>query len=296
MTPSAEIGFFNTVVSRLDEADKFLVSRWAVDHLCSSQSTEQEVNAAAQKILIDMGDVENNSQRYRFRDLQARDLLLKKIFEKSFLIDSMAVIRAAESLNGSSVYPLWRGGCLIDISQNLGNFLGNTWVRIAIATAAAWYIYKLGDYAFTQMVHFFAAKVIPFIINNTPIGAIHVGNQILNVVNWGCHYALTILIGLWIIKWIILRGPVIPYVTPALESIHIGSIVLALCNTPQTLSQFLGNYAMEGARFVWHNSNNLSFFFTSISTNAKKNYLATSKLKAYAVWRKAISKMRPQVA
>jgi len=295
----------STVVSGFIESTpgkNTLPLTWVQEILFNPQSNQVEVDNFAKGILLDFhfSTPKNDSKRYQFRVLKASDELLKVIFEESFHHASQPVIRDAKCIEGS-FYPLWKRVCLIYIPKTLGTFFGSPLIKMAISIAVLYYTYKIGNSAFKGMKHLFKGmehlfidKVIPFVINNTPITLIRSSNRILDAIDWVRQRKFKLLIGTFIIQKFILYGPNIPYFTATIRAINIWDIGWALYRSPQTLFGFLISSGVSGAQFSWRNSNFLSAFFSSIAIKAESERLATSKSKSYAAWKKIITENTPK--
>lgn len=301
-TGAIKNSFVHTVVSGFVEKAKgsgdLSSITWMQDHLFNPQSTQQDVDNFAQGLLDDFRSSvpKNDSKRYQFRTLKASDELLKLIFEEGFHHDPRSVVMEAQRAEGSfsgSFYPLWKRVCLIDIPKILGAFLGNTLVKIAISVAAVYCSYQLGHIAFEKTVHFFTARGIPFLINNTPMAIVQSTNQILSTVDWVRRRKWEFLLYGFVIQQGILLGPTIPYFTAAVRSVSIWNIGLALYRSPHTLFGFLVEKGLYGALFVWHTSGFFSAFFNSVAIKAESDCLAISKSKSYTVWKSVIAKNTP---
>lgn len=263
---------------------------WVQEHLFNLESSQKEVDGFAEKILLDFRSSipKNDSKRYQFNGLKPSDELLKVIFEESFHHASQPVIRDAQRIEGS-FYPLWKRVCWIKVPKNLGAFFGNFLVKVAISVAAIYYTYKLGNFAFKGIEYSFTAKVIPFVINNTPITIIRSSNQILKAIDWGLKHKFRLLLGAFGVQQIILWGPNIPYFTSTIRAINIWDMGWALYRSPQTLGSFLFYTALDGALFTWKSSRSLGALFSSVAIKAESEFLAISKSKSYAVWKAIIA-------
>jgi hypothetical protein len=286
----------NGFVASREQADLSAVT-WVQESLFNPAATREDVDKFAKKILSEFQSAvpKNDSKRYQFRTLKESEELLKIIFEESFQHKPAPVIAEAQRITGS-FYPLWKQVCLIHIPKTIESILGNTLVKIVISVATVYYSHKFGNAAYGQMVRFFTAKGLPFVINNTPITVIRCGNRILNAVDYACQRKIALLFSAFVVQQIILRVPNVPYFTAAVRSVSIWRILDAVTNSPQTLFDFLRGKAYSAATFMWDNCGSLSAFFGDVAVGAKGDRLAISKSKSYDLWKRSIATNTPQRA
>lgn len=142
--------FISTVIQNFDHShsqNPNPIIDWFECSLFNAHSSREDIDKSAQEILSKLNEVIpiTNKKRYKFRQLNPRDELLKIMLEKSFDAAPAAVIRAAERENPSQgpFYPLWKRICWIKIPQNAAASLKNPFVKSMAVLCFAYCFYSL---------------------------------------------------------------------------------------------------------------------------------------------------------
>lgn len=223
--------------------------------------------------------------RYRFPGATKEAELIKAIFEIAFKTAPERVIAKAEEVTENPLYPVWKRVLWINTPQAISSVLGNPFVKIIISITVIYYGCVTGYKAYEATLHFVGARVVPFVINNTPLQIIRLFNTSMTLIEQ-VYNVLTfqVLMGAWIARHIILRGPEIPCVTPIARALNPFTIFFAIYIAPQTVGGFLFTTAWDASTFAWNRCNDMSLFFRDSAQRANAERLASSKQQAYALW------------
>ncbi len=220
--------------------------------------------------------------RYRF-PLNNREQVLKAIFENA-VKENGELIEIAERESGRSFYPLWKRVCWIHIPNIVSSIVDNVFLKvtitIAVFAAACFGCY----YAYTATIHFTAAVMIPFLINNTPLQITRIFNATIDLAQWIIERKFTVLISAWLARTIILWGPEIPYLTAAARAIDIYQIYLAVYSSPQNIGNFAVLTGIDFCNFTWNSFTDISLFFRDIAMQAEAERASIAKQEACNLW------------
>lgn len=235
-----------------------------------------------------------SSKRYRFTEGVNKDQLLKAIFEASFKKSSEAVISAAEAEGRkAAAYPLWKRVLWIQAPEMTAAVIGNIVVKVVISIAIIYYSSAFGYRAYEATTFVFTAKVIPFVINNTPLVAIRALNQVLAALDWTYSNPFKVVGYVWITQTAINYLPEIPYVSPMVRTMNVWNIFMAIAGTPLSVGQFISETSVSAATTVWYGIDNISLFCRDVATKSRAEQLMASKELACQLW---LESAQPQPA
>ena len=264
-----------------------VVARNDLDALLNKHCDSQVVEELAQTILSDCAPLRSDNKRYQFTSSN-REKLLKNVFDISYLNDPNAVIESAKKVDsGLDPYPKTKNVYRIIIPKMIAGFTESFVFKLAVSIAALYVAYITVEAAYDLSTDIVAAK-LPFFINHTSIHVIHMGNALMDAIEYVFDHSLQILFCMWLARTVILAGPNVPYFTTALRTVNLWKLFNILCNSPQKCYHFFINTALDAAKFVWNQCNNMSSFFQEIARNSENERLTISKKKAYEVWKKIV--------
>ena len=199
------------------------------------------------------------------------------------------MIAAAEQQDPSrsSFYPQWKSVCRIQIPKAIGNTINHPFVKIALTIAALYYTYVTCEAAYHATVKL-TARSLPFIINNTPVQIIRLGNMALDLKDYVKKNAFRILFYTWLARAVVLRAPEMPVITPLARQIDLWAVWSLLIPKPSTIFEFLTQNSFNAAFFTWEVCTHAGEFINGRVEQAEKERLAICKAKALQVWMSVI--------
>jgi hypothetical protein len=258
-----------------------------IGQLTHSTYLEQARNGDAQSLLPTLihQDSSTDKTRYKFEKGTPREQALNALFEQAFQTNSLAVIQAAEQEAPSKAifYPQWKSVCRIEIPKVIGNTINHPLVKIALTIAALYYTYVTCQAAYhmtTQLV----GRSLPFIINNTPIQIIRLGNMALDLKDYVRKNVFRILFYTWVARTVVLHAPEMPVITPLARRIDLWTLRTLLVPKPATIVGFLWQNSFSAATFTWNACTEAGEFINGRVEQAEKERLAICKAKAFKVW------------
>lgn len=264
MIESIQRGFDHSNVSREISLDKL------VDDY-KNNIVSEETRSLVQKHIVD------SSKRYRFSPSNPTTELISWIFRQSFNQNSDEIISIAENLTGDRLYPLWKRCCWIKLPQAINFLVSNELTRIAICISAL-VLTMMGIYrSYYKIAFLVAAKGVPFIINNTPLKIISLGNKILEAKDFFNKNRLEILLATLALN----------YMIPGRASYLLHHTLFAV---PQTLLEFAVNTSVQICVGTWRTCGRVGYSFQKISNNAEKERLTICQQKCLEIWLKQVSR------
>lgn len=262
-----------------------------IGQLTSPIYLEQARNGNAQTLLptLHTHDSTTDKTRYKFERGTPREEALKALFEQAFQKNSAAVIVAAEQQHPSqsSFYPQWKSVCRIQIPKAIGNTINHPYVKIALTIVALYYTYVTCQAAYHATVEL-TARSLPFIINNTPVQIIRLGNMALDLKDYVKKNVFRILFYTWLARAVVLRAPEVPVITPLARRVDIWTLWTLLVPKPATIFGFLVQNSIDAAFFTWEVCTHAGQFINGRVEQAEKERLAICKAKALQVWMSVI--------
>lgn len=251
---------------------------------------ETQDDEGAGRILREVGDAANSTSatRYRFPSTATpRDQVIKKIFDAAFRQAPDRIIESAEASSGSYLYPLWKRVIWIDAPNLIALVLEAPQVKI-FATCALLFSGCIVAYqvyvATAATIQLVAASVMPFVINNTPLQIVRLFNTTMNAISWVFENPVLSFAGFWAARTVILWGPEIPYVSPALRNISLLDVFVTLVGAPQNIFDFLWQVSIDSCVSIYNGMEGISQFFHDMEERAKVEKRAISKPAAYQLW------------
>jgi len=260
----------------------------------------KKAEALASKILSDFPNIKPGSskKRYQLGVTSNRDTLLKHIFDHSFRYNADSHIAAAELLDKEdggkgSFYPAWKKVCWIQIPTVTANVVGSTLFRIAVSIYVLTVSYTVLHQVSAATTLFVSAKALPFFINNTPLVIIRGVNALIAAREAVVEYAITTIIGVFIIQSVLRCLPEIPYVTRVAREIHVLAVINWVFFAPASLGWFVFLRSVDAGIFVWNSFGTVSDSIRRIAQIEDNIRLSECKSKAYEVWQKVIKENEP---
>jgi hypothetical protein len=127
-------------------------------------------------------------------------------------------------------------------------------------------------------------RSLPFIINNTPIQIIRLGNRALDLNDYVRKNVFRILFYTWLARAVVLQAPEMPVITPLARKIDLWAVWNLLVPEPATIFGFLIHNSVDAAFFTWQACTDAGEFINGRVEQAEKERLAICKAKALQVW------------
>lgn len=228
-----------------------------------------------------------STSRYRFKS-STTSIDPEVIFNIAFRYAPKRIIAAAETETRTKFYPLWKRVTYIHLPSIKGGVLRSRIFRIALFALSVFFAARATEVAYEAIVPFakvpsqavatFTARAIPFVINYTPTKVIRAFNFALDA----CWRLNQFRIPLFLGTLIVLRGPVIPYVTPMVRFFNDVSVYLLL--GVQALPSFASEVSYEAGGFIWNGSYKLGQGFQFLAESGEAARLAVCKERARELW------------
>lgn len=223
-----------------------------------------------------------NKTRYKFENKTNRETALEYFFNRAFEKNAAAVIAAAEQEGKSTFYPKWKSVCWIEIPRIIGSVINHPVTKIALMVAATYHTWLVGLAAYRLTVQWTAPK-LTFIINNTPVQIIRLGNMAIDLTHYVRKSLFEILLYVSIARIILSYSPNNNFVSRLVHRFEI-SILIHILYAPITLFDFLFSSSVDVAEFTWINCTNVGLFIKGRAELADKERLAICREKALKVW------------
>jgi len=257
------------------------------------------IEGIATKILADLPDLQSGKSqlRYRFKLSTSREQLLKLIFDRSFEhIPNVIVDNAVKVDPIKKPYPNWKKICWIKIPGSVGVVIKNPVFKVAIGiTTICLSIFSLLA-VYKGMSVLLTAKVLPVVINHTPLVVIKMGNLVADAVKIVLDNPLRIFFGIWLTREAIVRLPTIPYITDFARRLSMWDVFDAIVMSPATIYHFIGKSAGDACRFVVSECDSAGSFFQSISVKEENKRTSIAHKIALDVWNGIVKANDPQTA
>lgn len=160
----------------------------------------------------------SSTKRYQFQTSESkkdkRDLVLTLFFHHAFKTSPRLMIDSAAKADPSKpFYPLWKRVCCIDLPKTAGNIIGSIpFIAIAMVVSGVCSI-KMYIHVNTATAIFTATRLVPFVINNTPVAVIKLGNLCVSGFSIASTYKFQLFFYLLIAKIAIEILPTIPSIS-----------------------------------------------------------------------------------
>ncbi len=151
-------------------------------------ANSSEIERSASSILQERG-TDVKGRRYRFGSntatQTARDRALDICFQNRYAAQPEVLIDWAQMIdpNAAPRYPIWKRVFLISLPKRASELLSSYWIKITCSIFVADKIKKLLESAYRANQAMIGSKIVPFVINHTPIQAIRLGNRIMDGVD-----------------------------------------------------------------------------------------------------------------
>lgn len=284
--------FINTVFvsSNIGEMNGIAgpISEWLGVAVCQNGDQEAIENVARGYLNeLKRTNPTGSSLRYRFHDINAKEALLKLIFERAFRLNPEGLIAEAEKIHETSApfHPRWRKVVLEDIPGNTAKILNHTVVKVIIAASIAFAICNFTYDAYEDSKEMISGKAVPWIINNTSLDVIRLGNKVAEVVEGMYANKWQTLMQILAARFWIERGPNIPYVTPFCRNLT-STVETLLFPSPVSLFSFVWEISVNTFSLGWNGCEGVSNFLADLVLKENHSRLAVCKDKTYQVWLK----------
>ncbi len=258
------------------------------DALLNSKVTRDRVERLAKEIFDNYAESfpVKNRKRYRARPLSDAERLLCHIFDESYRHAPDRVIAAHPH---TPPYSRLKKALRIDLPHAIATVSGSPLFKIAVSTASIFALFAVGRRFYDMTTQLVTGRLIPLFINHTPLAVIRGGNAILNAKDYVSRYPLTVFLAVSVAKQALLWGPEIPYLTRAVEKIHLSDVYNLLIHAPEELFSFLLRYALKLAVVVWGLSQSIHHAFRSIAQSGENDRLETCR--GREMWQTAIQSL-----
>ena len=213
--------------------------------------------------------------RYSY-NTSSTNLLLTQLFQKAFSKNSNEIITEAEKITSQTFYSKIRKWTFIEAPKVIHNVLDNPLVTIMGIFLLFLKSYRISLLSYKHSQHLLAARIIPFIINNTAIGIIRFSNNLISSIQKlrsNRLVSIALLAGVYLtnlrIKKISNIARQIFFAAPA------GPFILGLYLTRRTFDVLISLYSVKA---------HLANCFISLKTKNEAERLSICKSKALEVW------------
>lgn len=280
------IAYLQTMVEPLSRESPRIYT-WLEGSIIYGGLSTEATELAANEILQTLGtshQASHSAKRYHFKAPTARDELLNHIFNRSFAEPASLAAAAQLTSDRKPLYSTWKKVVYIDLPKCVNCVASDFVVKVAVSVAAAVFMLWAGIKGYDATTHFVAEKLVPFVINNASLHAIHAYNAVLDIKDWTYDHLIEIFIGAWVTKQVLTRGPRVPYLTALAEKINLWTVFEAVTNSPQTVFLFFIDAVIDAASFGWKTCNHIGQAFETIARRGELDRLTVCREKQLPLW------------
>lgn len=243
------------------------------------------VDAQASELLSALEAIETPLTRYQFSKSyqNGKTDLLDFIFAKSFAKNIENLTNLAEQAEGALFYPIWKKKYWIQTPEVLGKIIGNSLFQIVATFAFSFYAHRKIKEAYALSSHLVAAKVVPFVINKTPIEVVRAVNKSIDFAASVSNNRLGIVLSLYAIKSFTEKTE-IPYVSNVLRSIDLWSLFANLAPDTEKFSAASIYRTLGVSQFFYSQLSSLSGILHNFATDSEFERRTLSEQKSRALW------------
>lgn len=282
-----------------------------------SERLTKLVNTTLARLQLQNGN--GNTKRYRFNQANARDKLLNILFENAFAQNPNRIVRGAEQAEDvpTVFYPKWKEVVWVKVPKNLGKVCKNPIFKVAVTVISVFVAYKNLKLAYNSTVNFTTGKLLPFVINNTPIQVMRAGNSVANgfmkVRGAVKNNRFTLLFYALVIKGVahvlskklnalpenrrnLIEAKILTKTTNFIKKIPLDLVFFILFPSTISATWFCVERSFRAGVSVWKMTDGLANHLQTLSVNNEHYRKELIRSKAYDVWMRVTHEQVPAAA
>lgn len=279
MTPAVQYANVVFDLFHQQEGISTLVKNSTIDWL----QGEGEGDSGAILAAIRDGGSQTSKTRYRFPEEDPATEIFKAVFAVAFQRAPDQIIARADKLTEKPLSLKVKRVVWIDLPNAVGEILGSTLARAAFTAAIVLTGCYVAYSSYVATAALCSTRIVPLLINHTPTQMVRIFTFFRDLMDQLYRYPFRVVGAACAARWVILRAPRIPYLTPLGEAIDPVSLCFMLFGSPHTIGTFLMNTSLVSATHVWNATGDAGALCRELAQKSKRT-LFPSKEKAYQHW------------